>query len=180
MYKKINLKQSIMTHSNTFKFKYRLTLFLVMGITTVLFSCKRAAEKTGEKILEKSMGDDAKVAIEDEKIVIETDEGTFTTDATVHSWPKEISSEVPEFTYGKITAVTTQEMEGDKNWVLIFEEVPQTALEQYKEQLENEGFEIKYTATAGTGGHLTCEKGKLTVMAMVGDGSATLTIGSQQ
>ena len=71
-------------------------------------------------------------------------------------------------------------MEGDKNRVLIFEEVPQTALKQYKEQLESKGFEIKYTATAGTGGHPTCEKGKLTVMVMVGDGSVTLTIGSQQ
>ena len=169
-----------MAHSNTFKFKYRLTLFLVIGMATILFSCKRAAEKTSEKIIEESMGDEAKVAIEDEKIGIETDEGAFTTDATAHSWPKEISREVPEFTYGKITAVTTQEMEGDKNRVLIFEEVPQTALKQYKEQLESKGFEIKYTATAGTGGHPTCEKGKLTVMTMVGDGSVTLTIGSQQ
>ena len=168
-----------MAHSNTFNFKYVLTLFLGMGIALVLFSCKRAAEKTGEKIIEESMGDEAKVAIEDEKIVIETDEGTFTTNATVNSWPKKISWEVPEFTYGKITAVTTQEIEGDMNWALIFEGVPQTALKQYKEQLVSKGFEIKYTATAGTGGHLTCEKGKLTVMVMVGDGSATLTIGSQ-
>tara|TARA_R110000744_G_scaffold225189_3_gene343646 strand:+ start:1546 stop:1746 length:201 start_codon:yes stop_codon:yes gene_type:complete len=49
--KKVNLKQGIMAHSNTFNFKYVLTLFLGMGIALVLFSRKRVAEKTGEKTL---------------------------------------------------------------------------------------------------------------------------------
>lgn len=167
-----------MKHTKKFNFTYALTLFLVMGITSV--SCKRAVEKTTEKIIEKSIGDETEVAIDDEKVVIKTDEGTFTTDGTVNSWPKEIPGDVPEFKDGTIISVTTQEMDGNNNWVVIFEDVPQTALVKYKEQLENEGFEIKYTTTAGTGGHLAGEKGKRTVMIMVGDGNATVTVGSNQ
>ena len=174
------LKQYPMRHSNKSNFKYAIAVFLIIGTATVLTSCKRAAEKTSEKIIEKSIGDNAIVDIDDEKITIETDEGTFTTDATVDSWPKELPGDVPEFKEGKVISVTTQEMNNAKNWVVIFEDVPQTALQKYKEELESEGFEIKYTTTAGTGGHLAGEKGKLTVMVMVGDGNATVTVGSKQ
>ncbi|WP_273568085.1 hypothetical protein [Maribacter halichondriae] len=155
-------------------------VLLAFTITAVFHSCKRAAEKTSEKIIEKSMGDDANIDIDDEKMVIETDEGTFTTDATIHSWPKELPSDVPEFKEGKVISVTTHEMDDNKNWVVIFEDVPQTALQKYKEELETEGFKINYTTTAGTGGHLTAEKGKLTVVVMVGEGNATVTVGSDQ
>jgi len=152
-------------------------MLLVFGFTTVFNSCKRAAEKTSEKIIEKSIGDEAKVDIDDEKVVIETDEGTFTTDATIHSWPKELPDDVPEFKEGKVISVTTHEMDDNKNWVVIFEDVPPTALEKYKEELKTEDFKINYTTTAGTGGHLTAEKGKLTVVVMVGEGNATVTVG---
>ncbi len=157
-----------------------MMVLLVFAATTIFNSCKRAAEKNSEKIIEKSIGDDAKVDIDDEKVVIKTDEGTFTTDATVYSWPKEVPGDVPEFKDGKVISVTTQEMNDAKNWVIIFEDVPQTALKKYKEELETEGFKINYTTMVGNGGHLAAEKGKLAVVVMVGDGNATVTLGSNQ
>jgi len=169
-----------MGHSNKFNFKCAIAVLLIIGTAIVLTSCKRTAEKTSEKIIEKSIGDDAKVDIDDEKVTIETDEGTFTTDATVHSWPKEVPGDVPEFKGGKVISVTTHEMDDTKNWVVILEDVPQTALQKYKEELETEGFKINYTTTAGTGGHLAAEKGKLAVVVMVGEGNATVTVGSNQ
>jgi hypothetical protein len=169
-----------MRHSNKFNFKCSIAVFLIIGTATVLTSCKRAAEKTSEKIIEKSIGDDAKVDIDDEKVTIETDEGTFATDATVHSWPKELPGDIPEFKYGKVISVTTQEMDDNKNWVVILEDVQQSALQKYKEELETEGFKIQYTTIAGTMGHLAGKKGKLTVIVMVGDYNATVTVGSGQ
>ena len=52
-------------------------------LLTAMNGCKKAAEKTNEKLIEESIGGDAKVDIDDQKVVIETDEGTFTTDANV-------------------------------------------------------------------------------------------------
>ncbi|NHF59748.1 hypothetical protein FK220_010370 [Flavobacteriaceae bacterium TP-CH-4] len=168
-----------MRHSNKFNLKHIMMLLFLVSATAIFESCKKAAEKTTEKMIEKSIGDKAKVDIDNEKVTIETEEGTFTTDATVHSWPDEAPEEVPEFAEGKVMSVSTQEMDDTKNWVVIFEEVPQTALQNYKKELEAKGFKINYTTVAGTGGHLAAEKGKLNVMVMVGDGNATVTIGSQ-
>lgn len=171
-----NLKHTQMKHVNVMIVKHIVPLFLAFAIVTVINSCKRAAEKTSEKIIEKSIGDEAKVAIEDEKIVIQTDEGTFTSDATIHTWPKEVPDDVPKFDYGKITSVTTQEMDDTKNWVIMYEEVSNGTLEKYKEALKTNGFKINYTTMAGTGGHLAAEKDQLMVMVMVGEGNASVTI----
>ncbi len=116
--------------------------------------------------------------IEDEKVTIKTEEGTFTTNASVSSWPGEIPDDVPEFKNGKIVSVTAQETDGDKNWVVIFEEVPERALEKYKEDLENTGFKINYTTMTGSAGYLAALKNKLSVVVMTGEGNATVTIGT--
>ncbi|MGB5227347.1 MAG: hypothetical protein WBN55_03740 [Eudoraea sp.] len=162
---------------NNLYFNFVMMLVCLISLSIVFQSCKRTSEKTSEKIIEKSLGDDAEVDIDDEKVVIKTDEGTFTTDATMNSWPKEAPSEVPEFKYGDVIGVTTQEVDEAKNWVVIFENVPANALQEYKETLESEGFKINFTTTAGTGGHLAAEKGKIAIMLMAGEGNATVTIG---
>ena len=155
-----------------------MMLVCLLSLSIVFQSCKRTSEKASEKIIEKSLGDDAEVDIDGEKVVIKTDEGTFTTDATINSWPKEAPGEVPEFKYGDVIGVTTQEVDESNNWVVIFENVPAKALQEYKKTLESEGFKINFTTTAGTGGHLAAEKGKISVMLMAGEGNATITIGS--
>ncbi len=149
-------------------------------LLTAMNGCKKAAEKTNEKLIEQSIGGDAKVDIDDQKVVIETDEGTFTTDANVHSWPKDVPSDVPEFKEGKVMGATTQTMEGANNWMILFEAVPNKALEDYKKQLENAGFAISFTTVAGTGGQLAAEKDDLSVMLMMGDGNATVTVSQNE
>ena len=169
-----------MKRTSSIYLKPALWSFLAMVLIAGIFSCKRAAEKTTEKMIEKSIGEDADVAIEDEKVVLKTDEGTFTTDATVNVWPKEIPGDVPEFKEGKLLSVSTQEMDENKNWVVMFEEVPDKALKEYKNDLEKAGFQIKYTTTVGGGGHIAAEKGALAVMLMMGEGNATVTIGTNE
>ncbi|WP_299164444.1 hypothetical protein [uncultured Eudoraea sp.] len=164
--------------SNLSHLKSVMLLILSFALLAIFYSCKRAAEKTSEKAIEKSIGDDAEVDIEEDKLTIKTDEGTFTTDATIHSWPKEIPADIPEFIEGKVVSVTTHEIDEANNWVVIFEDVPKEALEKYKEDLKDHDFKINYTTMAGSGGHLTAEKGKLAVVVMVAEGTATVTIGT--
>ena len=159
---------------------YTKRVFLVilsLFVMTAFYSCKKTSEKASEKMIEKSIGDDATVDIDDEKITIETDEGKFTTDAKATDWPKEIPNDVPKFTKGKITAVTSQEMDGADNWAIIFEDVSENAIEDYKTTLKGKGFKIIFTTTAGTGGHMAAEKDNYNVMVMAADGDATVTIG---
>ena len=169
-----------MKHFNSTNLTRVMALFAVISLVTVFTSCKRAAEKTSEKIIEKSIGDKAKVDLDDEKIVIETEDGTFTADATIQSWPKEIPNEVPEFKNGKIVMVNTQNMEEGKNWVIIFEDVSSNAAAKYKENLESNGFKINFTTTAGTGTHFAAEKDNITVMLMGDEGGASITVGIQE
>jgi hypothetical protein len=151
-----------------------------MMLMTTINGCKQAAEKTNEKLIEASIGGDAKVDIDDQKVVIETDEGTFTTDANVHSWPTDVPNTVPEFKEGKVMGATTQTMQGANNWMIMFEKVPNKALENYKKQLENAGFTISFTTVAGSGGQLAAEKDDLSVMLMMGDGNATVTVSQNE
>ena len=167
-----------MKYYNLFNVKPILLFFLCFALLTISYSCRRAAEKTSDKVIEESIGNEAKVDIEDEKVTIKTEEGTFTTNTSVSSWPGEIPDDVPEFKNGKVISVTAQETDGDNNWVVIFEEVPEGALEKYKEELENTGFKINYTTMTGSGGYLAALKNKLSVVVMTGEGNATVTIGT--
>jgi hypothetical protein len=160
--------------------KLIIPFFVLFTITGLFYSCKRAAEKTQEKLIEKSIGDNADVDIDDEKIVIKTDEGTFTTDATKHEWPAEIPNDVPEFRNGKIVIVNTQDMVEGQNWVVIFEDVTQEAIENYKKELEDNNFKINFTTTAGSGTHFAAEKGKIVVMLMGDEKGASISINVQK
>ena len=162
---------------NAIHVKRLLLAILSMFIMTTFYSCKKASEKASEKMIEKSIGDDATVDIDDEKVTIETEEGKFTTDAKAKDWPKEIPKEIPEFKDGKVTAVTNQDVNGSNNWVIIFGDVTDNALEDYKTTLKGEGFTIVFTTTAGTGGHMAAEKDNYNVMVMAAEGDATVTVG---
>jgi len=165
-----------MKHFNLIKVTGVMALFVALSLVAITTSCKRAAEKTQEKIIEKAIGDKANVDLDDEKIVIETEEGTFTTDANIQSWPKEIPNDIPEFKEGNIVVVNTQDMGEGKNWVVIYEDVSQEAIENYKKELERKDFKINFTTRAGTGTHFAAEKGKLMVMLMGDEGGASISI----
>ena len=155
-------------------------VYIVMLAVAVMFafnSCKKASEKTGEKLIESAIGHDADVDMDDEKIVIKTDEGTFTSDATANSWPDAIPNDVPEFKDGKIVNVSTRELEESKNWNLLFEEVGDKALNDYEAKLKENGFKVSSITMGGTNSHITAEKDELIVIVMGGEGMASLSVG---
>ena len=152
------------------------TLLLSFFIIASFTSCKKSAEKTSEKIIERSIGKDANVDIEDQKIVVETEEGTFTSDANVKSWPKDIPDEVPEFTFGKMSNLATQMLDEGKGWTFIFEEIPENAIEDYKQLLKDKGFKVSSVNMPGGQGQVTGEKGNIIVAMMEGGSMATLNV----
>ena len=155
-------------------------VFIFMLAIVVMFvfnSCKKASEKTGEKLIESVIGHDADVDMDEEKIVIKTDEGTFTSDATANSWPETIPDDVPEFTDGKIVNISTRVLEASKNWNLLFEEVDDKALNAYEAKLKESGFKVSSITMGGTNAHITGEKDDLIVIVMGGDGMASLSVG---
>lgn len=164
---------------NSIKFK-QVYVFIILALVTIFISCKKASEKTGEKFIETVIGNDADIDMDDEKIVIKTDEGTFTSDATVRTWPKEIPNDVPEFKEGNIVNVSTQVMDEGKNWTLLFEDISDKALNEYEATLKKNGFKVSSITMGGTNAHLTAEKGDLIVIVMGGEGMASLSVGIEK
>jgi len=165
-----------MKNLKLFSVRRILSLLLVMLLIFAFNTCKKASEKASEKMIEKSISNDADIDIEKDKVTIKTNEGTFTTDVSVKSWSSEISNEVPEFKQGNILSVTTQKMDEGNSWVIAFENVPDSALKEYQTKLKNNSFKINNMTTYGAGGMLAAEKDKLSVLIMIGDDNATVTI----
>jgi len=163
-----------MKNSILFK-RNKVFIIFLLALLTTFYSCKKATEKNAEKMIEKSIGNEATVDIDKDKITLETDKGKFTTDAK--EWPSEIPKEVPMFTDGNLTAVTNQEMNDSNNWVIIFGDIPKNALQDYKTKLTGEGYTIVFSTSAGTGGHVAAEKGNYNIMIMEADGNATVSVG---
>ena len=165
---------------NLSNLKQVFVLMLAIFVVTAFNSCKKASEKTGEKMMETAIGNNADVDMDDEKITIKTDEGTFTSDATVRTWPKEIPNDVPEFNEGKIVNVSTQVVKEGKNWTLLFEDIPDKALDDYETKLRNKGFKVSSITMGESKAHLTAEKGDLIVIVMGGEGMASLSVGTNK
>jgi hypothetical protein len=149
----------------------------LLGIFT-LVSCGQSAEKTGEKMLEKTLEQST-----GEKTDVDIEEGNFTIESEnmkanikeANTWPSEAPSDVPTFTWGDINHTTTSETEGIKSWGVHLKNVPLDALGKYESELKKAGFKTtKFTMNEG--GNVTAEKGKLIVTATVGDGNGHVGI----
>jgi len=155
-----------------------MTLSLtVIGLT---FSCKNAAEKAAEKMIEKSIqkstGEDVDIDIENQRTIIETEEGRVEVNALSKSWPNDIPPVVPEFKYGKISGVTSTVTDEDKMWTVVFSDVPNDAIDKYNKDLKGKGFKTQTVSMSGLGGTISAEKDDMGVAAMLGDGNASISI----
>lgn len=162
--------------------KLRTLGWIVFCAIFTLFSvsCHRATEKTGEKMVEKAFenatGQKADIDISEEKTVIETGSGSVEVDSKANSWPDEIPDEIPEFTYGKISAVTTSNIDGIKAWNIVFEEVKDGFIDKYDAKLKEKGFETVTMKMGEKGGSITGENEKYTIFMMGGEGNLSFAV----
>lgn len=164
----------------------RTTGLIVLALVFTLFtlSCRRASEKTGEKLMEKALenatGNKADVDLSSGKAVIETGEGRMEVDSNAKSWPDEIPGDIPEFTYGKVVAVTTSTMDGSKSWNVVFENVEDGFLDKYDAKLKGKGFETVTMKMGDKGGSIQAENNKFTVFLMGGEGKISIGVSEKK
>jgi hypothetical protein len=153
---------------------------LALVCTLFILSCQRASQKTGEKMMEKALenatGGKANVDINGEKTVIETSAGKMEVDGNATSWPNEIPGDVPEFTFGKVDAVTTSDVDGNKSWNIVYNEVQDGFLDKYDALLKEKGFETVTMKMGEKGGSITAENPKYNVFLMGGEGKMSLAV----
>ena len=153
-----------------------------MSFTSIVlvFSCKNATERAAEKMIEKSIkkssGEDVDVDLKNQKTVVESEEGRFEVDGSVKSWPKDIPATIPEFKYGNVTGVTTNETAEARGWTIIFEDVTGNATDKYNTELKGKGFETQTVSMGGAGGTIAAEKENLVVAVMAAEGGATVSV----
>jgi frataxin-like iron-binding protein CyaY len=129
--------------SNRVKKNFVLLLVLLLGVSVLAVGCgkKTTNEKISEKMLEESLGSNADVDIEDGSIKIETDEGTFEAGGDISlskDWPEDI-----HVTEGKIIASQSNEM--GNNLTIESDRSVDDVKKEYKEKLEDDGWEINMT-----------------------------------
>lgn len=160
-------------------------LFVITLIAGFLiFSCRSGSKKAGEKVMENAIenaienatGEDAKVAIEKEKTVIESGGNRFEVDGNATKWPKEIPDDVPEFKFGKVEAVTSSVVDGANVWTIAFKEVPDGFLDKYEAQLKDKGFETTIIKSGDKGGSIMAETKKFNVFLMGGEGTVSISV----
>jgi hypothetical protein len=153
---------------------------LALVFSLFIFSCQRASQKTGEKMMEKALenatGGKANVNINGEKTVIETSAGKMEIDGKATSWPGEIPGDIPEFKFGKVTAVTTSDMDGNKSWNIVYNDVEAGFLDKYDALLKEKGFETVTMKMGDKGGSITAENPKYNVFLMGGEGKMSLAV----
>ena len=162
---------------NSIKWISLIALSLMIALT---FSCKNMAEKAAEKMIEKSIekssGEDVDIDLENQKVVIESEEGRVEINATEKSWPKEIPSDIPEFKYGKISGVSTTKTDEGTIWTLVFSEISKDAIDKYDKELKSKGFKTQTVTMSGLGGTISGEKDNMAVAVMMSEGNASVSV----
>jgi hypothetical protein len=167
---------------NAMKIKIRIAGLFLLALVFSLFtlSCQRASQKTGEKMMEKALenatGGKANVDIKGEKTVIETSAGKMEIDGNANSWPSDIPGDVPEFKFGKIDAVTTSEMDGNKGWNIAYSDLEEGFLDKYDALLKEKGFETVTMKMGDKGGSIMAENPKYNLFLMGGEGKISLAV----
>ena len=137
---------------------------LVVGLM-VLPACKsreKAAEEMAEGLIEKATGGKVDIDISSGGMKVTTKEGEITWGETAE-WPNDIPSDVPRFTYGKVTGLVRAHEASAKNWSLVLGDVEEGGLAKYSETLKGNGWEILASFQSADGETVTAQKGNMSL-----------------
>lgn len=119
---------------------------------------EKASEKAAEKAIEQASGGKAKVDLDNKgNVEVTTEEGSFKTGSA--EWPSQIPSDVPRFKDGKIVSVLeTSTNEQGKGVFVAIENAGIEAAENYKSELEKNGWSISITSNTPESVMFSAEK----------------------
>jgi len=167
-----------MKNSNMTKVFYGI-IILFSGLI-LISSCRKASEKTAEKMIERAIGGEADVDMKNDEVNITTDDATISVSEKEKAWPKDAPKIVPEFTFGDVMSNINQNFGEGVTWTMVLENVPDDAIARYKKILEKEGFKIEMTTMIGDNGSLMASKEGIIVNLMAGEGQASLSIAREK
>lgn len=155
----------------------------VFALAGSLSSCqKKIEDEILEKAIEQSTGNDVELNTATGKMSIESDGKKIEVQSEHASWPKDMPSGVPVFSYGTIKAVTHTEAPGAKGWTVAFENVSENSIKEYDAELKRRGFETVLTlmtSDKGSGGSINATKGAVSVFLMADQETVTLAVSEE-
>jgi hypothetical protein len=158
--------------------------FLFLVAVSLNFSCqpigKKGAEKAMEEALEQESGEEADVDLNANEATITHGDVTSHIDPNAKNWPRDIPSEVPEFTYGDIKGITTSDHPERYIWTIVYENVPADAFKKYNDELKAKGMQPMLLDMGEQGGSVNCEYGDLAISVMGGDGNAVVGVSKKK
>jgi hypothetical protein len=157
---------------------------LILALTTMNYSCRNAGQKSAEQAMEQAIeqgtGEDADVNLSNQGATIHSGDVTTQVDANANKWPADAPSEIPEFTFGRITGVTISDHPEMYIWTVVYAEVPADAFKKYNDILKAKGMQTVFMDMAGQGGSITWESGDLALSVMGGDGNAVVGVSKKK
>ncbi len=131
---------------------------------------------------EESTSDEGEVA-DEEKTTESTEDAEETPEDSAINytegiWPTDLSSDVPEFKYGKIGQAYISDSDTEKSWTIGFAEVEKDAFSNYSQQLKEKGWQIDTTITSVTMENITATKDtlELTMILLPEEKSGTIAV----
>jgi len=120
-----------------------IVVVLLIGLSVGgYFASKYVFNKAGEglveKVIESGTGGKVDIDTNNKDITVKTDEGTFNAGESV-SWPSDMPSDVPKFSYGKITMATKISTD-PKGWSIIISDVQPSNFTDYQNKLKAAGW----------------------------------------
>lgn len=154
-----------------------------LAIAATLSSCqKKIGDEILEKAIEQSTGNNVELNTADGKMSVESDGRKIEVQSEHASWPKDMPSGVPVFSYGTIKAVTHTEAPGVNGWTVAFENVSENSIKAYDAELKRRGFETVLTlmtSDKGSGGSINATKGAVSVFLMADQETVTLAVSEE-
>jgi hypothetical protein len=162
------------------KVRFTAISLALLALSVTLSSCQKKIEEVlVEKAIEQSTGKRVDINSSGNNITIQSDGEKVEIQGSRGVWPADMPADVPNFSMGKIKAVTSSETAEGKSWNVVFESVPGNMVKEFESQLKSKGFQnisTIITSGDGVGGLVSAEKEKLKVVLMTGNGTASLSV----
>jgi len=160
-------KQSTGKSNTTLIVVIVLAAVVILGVGGYFVSryfIKRAAGNLADSFINSATNGVVDADINSGSVKVGTGDGSIDLNQN-STWPADMPSDVPQFTYGKVAFSSKIDSGNTKGWTVTIENVPSGSLEKYKKDLEAKGWIAQAESTdLGFASILQYEKGDNQIM----------------
>lgn len=158
---------------STGKNKTTLIVVIVLVVVAILgiggyfvsrYFIKKAAGNLADNLINSATNGVVDADINSGSVNVDTGDGSINLNQN-SSWPTDMPSDVPQFTYGKVAFSSKIDSGGTEGWTVTIEDVKSGSLEKYKSDLEAKGWVAQAESTdLGFANILQYEKGGMQII----------------